>query len=416
MLNFDLAQTADKSHCPPVWCNRRWWSALALGFYSGLPLLLTGSVLQARLKDAGVDLVTLGALALLGLPYTLKFIWAPALDRYALSRLGRRRSWLLFSQVMTAVCLLGLARTEPNALALILMLAFLTALFSATQDIAVDAYRREILADHEQGLGGALYVNGYRFALLLASGGGLMLADWLGFNLVYTSAAALMLTGALFSLLWPEPAALETPRSLRDAVWLPLRHYFERPSAGLLLTFILLYKIGDAVAGQMTLPFYQTVGFSKTEIGAVVKLFGFWATLLGALLGGALLLRVSLYSALRGFGVLQALSTAAFVALTYSGPSLPVLAAVVSFENLSSGMGTAAFTALLAMQTDRRYSATQYALLSSVMGIPRVFIAAPSGWLAQHWGWWWFFIVCAALALPGVALVGRLQRTLRAPI
>jgi PAT family beta-lactamase induction signal transducer AmpG len=390
--------------------------ALLMGFYSGLPLLLTGSLLQAWLKDAGADLATLGALALLGLPYTLKFLWAPLVDRYGWRRLGRRRTWLALSQLLLAAAIAALGWTDPaQALQATLAAALLTAFFSATQDIVIDAYRREQLSDREQGLGAGLYVNGYRFAMLLAGGGGLILADYAGFAVLYWSASLLMLGAILVTLAAPEPDSgeLAAPASLKEAAWLPLASFMARPGAWVLLAFMVLYKLGDTLAGQMTMPFYQTIGFSKTEIGMVVKLFGFWATLLGSLAGGVVLLQRGLYASLWGFGVLQGLSTAGFAVLTVTGASLPVLAAVISFENLTAGMGTAAFTAFMATQTDRRYTATQYALFSSLMGVPRVFVAAPSGWLAEQLGWPVFFIAAALAALPGLGVLAALRPLLR---
>jgi PAT family beta-lactamase induction signal transducer AmpG len=386
--------------------------ATLMGFVSGLPLLLTGSVLQAWMKDEGVDLGTIGLFALVGLPYTLKFLWAPLLDRFSLGALGRRRGWLLLFQVALIAALLGLSLSQPAADPLWLALAaLLVTFFSASQDIVIDAYRRESLADEEQGLGASLYVNGYRVGMLLASGGGLILADHIGFERVYQLMAAFMLVGVVTTLFAPEPAVAEgTPTTLREAVVEPFVEYFRRRDALLMLAFILLYKIGDTMASHMTTPFYLDIGFSKTEIGAVVKLFGFWATVLGGLLGGLLVMRLGIYRALWGFGILQGVSTAGFAVLAQIGPSVPGLAAVITFENLSGGMGTAAYIAYMASLTNRRFTATQYALLSSLMGIPRVIAAAPTGYLAAEIGWTWFFILCTLIALPGLLLIRRLHR------
>lgn len=389
--------------------------AFAMGFYSGLPLLLTGSVLQAWMKDAGVDLTTIGLFALVGLPYTLKFLWAPLFDRYRLPGCSRRRGWLVLVQLLLtgAVALLGWVspRDQPFLLA---AAALAVTFLSASQDTLIDAYRREILTDAELGLGAAYYVNGYRVGMLLASGGGLILADLIGFSAVYRTFAAILLSGILVSWRAPEPESeLAGPGTLRQAIILPFLEFFSRPGAGWILGFILLYKMGDSIASQMTTPFYLEVGFSKTEIGAVVKLFGFWATFGGGLLGGALILRLGLYASLWQFGILQAVSTAAFALLQYTGPSLPALTAVISLENLSAGMGTAAFVGFMASQTDRRFTATQYALLSGLMGVPRVVIAAPSGWLAQLLGWETFFYASAAAAAPGLLVLARFRSWLR---
>lgn len=385
--------------------------ALLMGFVSGLPLLLTGSVLQAWMTEEGVDLGTIGLFALVGLPYTLKFVWAPLMDRYTPALLGRRRGWLLIIQLLLMLAIAGLGLTQPaQAPLLVALAALLVTFFSASQDIVIDAYRREALADDEQGLGAALYVNGYRIGMLLASGGGLILADFIPFSSVYLLMAGFMLLGMLTTLLAPEPETPGgTPQTLRAAVVEPFREYFQRHGAWWILLFILLYKVGDIMAAHMTTPFYLDIGFSKTEIGTVVKLFGFWATVAGGLLGGVLILRLGIYHALWSFGILQAASTAGFALLAVVGDLLPLLAAVVAFENLSAGMGTAAFIGFMASLTDKRFTATQYALLTSLMGIPRVLIAAPTGYLAEAMGWVAFFSFCALIALPGLLMLLRFR-------
>ena len=386
--------------------------AALMGFASGLPLLLTGSVLQAWMKDEGVDLGTIGLFALVGLPYTLKFLWAPLMDRFTPNALGRRRGWLLLFQLALIVSLvwLSLARpaVDPWWLA---VAALLVTFFSASQDIVIDAYRRESLSDEEQGLGASLYVNGYRVGMLLASGGGLILADHLSFAQVYQLMAAFMLLGVATTLFAPEPVTAEgVPRTLREAVLEPFIEYFQRRDALLILAFILLYKIGDTMASHMTTPFYLDIGFSKTEIGTVVKLFGFWATVTGGLIGGLLIMRLGIFRALWLFGILQGVSTAGFSVLAQVGASVPGLAAVITFENLSGGMGTAAYVAYMASLTNRKFTATQYALLSSLMGVPRVIAAAPTGYLAGAMGWSWFFVACALIAVPGLLLIRWLHK------
>lgn len=388
--------------------------ALLMGFSSGLPLLLTGSVLQAWMTEEGVDLGTIGLFALVGLPYTLKFLWAPLADRYCLPFFGRRRGWLIVIQValMVSIALLGWTRPAESPLTLALV-AWLVTFFSASQDIVIDAYRREALSDRELGLGASLYVNGYRVGMLLASGGGLIMADFMSFSLVYQLMALFMLVGVLTTLFAPEPdihAAI--PTTLQDAVIQPFVDYFRRQDALLILLFILLYKVGDTMASHMTTPFYLDIGFSKTEIGAVVKLFGFWATIIGSILGGIIILRNGIYRSLWSFGILQALSTAGFALLAQVGYSLPMLAGVIAFENLSAGMGTAAFVAFMASLTNKKFTATQYALLSSLMGVPRVIVAAPTGYFAEWLGWTVFFSACALIALPGLLLLGRFRHWL----
>lgn len=378
-----------------------------MGFACGLPLLLTITVLQAWMKEEGVDLTIIGLFALVGLPYTLKFIWAPFLDRFIPPFLGRRRGWLLIAQILLMISIGALGFAHPaKAPWIVAAAAMLVTFFSASQDIVVDAYRREDLADEELGLGSSFYINGYRLGMLLASGGGLIMADFMSFRAVYLIMAACMIPGVLTTLLTPEPVITERPpASMREAVFDPLIEYFSRSGALWMLAFILFYKIGDTMASAMTIPFYLDIGFSKTEIGAVVKLFGFWATIAGSLIGGVFMLRMGINRSLWVFGFLQAISTAGFALLAMIGYNLPMLAGVIAFENLSAGMGTAAYVAFMASITDKRFTATQYALLSSLMGIPRVLASAPTGFLAKHMGWIEFFIFCTLIAIPGMLLL-----------
>ncbi|MCF8144938.1 MAG: AmpG family muropeptide MFS transporter [Deltaproteobacteria bacterium] len=387
--------------------SHRMFVALIMGFSCGMPLLLTITVLQAWMQEEGVDLTVIGLMALVGLPYTVKFLWAPFLDRYTLPFLGRRRGWLLTAQVALALAIAAMALTNPGANPwMVAVAAFLVTFFSASQDIVVDAYRREDLSDAELGLGSSLYVNGYRLGMLLASGGGLILADHIPFASVYLIMAGGMLPGILTTLMAPEPPLPPgAPRRLREAVIDPLTEYFSREGALWILAFILLYKIGDTMASAMTTPFYLDIGFTKTEIGAVVKLFGFWATVVGSLIGGVIMLRLGINRSLWIFGVLQAVSTAGFALLARVGHSVPLLSGVIAFENLSGGMGTAAYVAFMASITNKRFTATQYALLSSLMGVPRVIASAPTGFLAKHFGWEGFFIACTLIAAPGMLLL-----------
>ena len=380
---------------------------LLMGFACGLPLLLTISVLQAWMKEEGVDLTVIGMMSLVGLPYTLKFLWAPVLDRFTLPFLGRRRGWLLIVQVTLIFSISGLGFSDPVKNPwMMVFAAFLVTFFSASQDIVVDAYRREDLPDEELGLGSSLYVNGYRVGMLLASGGGLIMADHMPFFMVYQIMAACMLPCVVTTLLAPEPKTYEgTPESMKEAVFDPLIEYFSRRGALWILAFILFYKIGDTMASAMTIPFYLDIGFSKTQIGTVVKLFGFWAVVAGTLIGGVIMLRLGINRSLWAFGFLQAVSTAGFAVLAFFGNSLPLLSTVIAFENLSSGMGTAAFIAFMASITNKKFTATQYALLSSLMGVPRVMASAPTGFLAKNLGWETFFIACTLIAAPGMLLL-----------
>ena len=389
--------------------------ALIMGFAGGLPLLLTLSVLQAWMSDVGVDLGTIGLFALVGLPYTLKFLWAPLMDRYIPSLLGRRRGWLFIWQLLLTASIALLAFSNPSQFLLMTAIAaLLLSFFSASQDIVIDAYRRESLSDDEQGMGAALYVGGYRTGMLLASGGGLIMADFMSYQSVYLIMAGAMAASIIATLLTKEPEMNHGhPGTLREAVINPFKEYFTRDNAILILLFIFLYKVGDTMASQMTIPFYLELGFSKTEIGSIVKLFGFWATIAGTFLGGILIMRFGIFFGLMWFGILQALSTAGFAALTLIGYDLIALGAVITFENLTAGMGTAAFIAFMASLTDKRFTATQYALLTSFMGMPRVFAAAPTGFMAESMGWLSFFIFCTLIALPGLVLLYWLDKRLQ---
>jgi PAT family beta-lactamase induction signal transducer AmpG len=381
--------------------------ALVMGFSAGLPLLLTMGVLQAWMKEKNIDLTWIGMITLVQLPYTWKFIWAPILDRFTLPFLGRRRGWLIVSQLALVLAIVALGYSDPvEHVSLMIVAAVLVAFFSATQDIIIDAYRREDLPDEELGLGSSMYIYGYRLGMLLASGGGLIMADHMPFSRVYLIMAFCMLPGILTTLLTPEPRVTAgTPRTMKEAVINPMVEYFNRSNAIWILIFILLYKIGDTMASAITTPFYLDIGFSKTDIGAVVKVFGTGATLAGAFLGGIILLRLGINRSLWIFGVLQALSTACFAVLARIGYSIPALSGVIAFENLSSGMGTAAFVAFMASITNKKFTATQYALLTSLIGIPRALASSVTGYMAKTIGWEGFFIICALVAIPGMLML-----------
>jgi PAT family beta-lactamase induction signal transducer AmpG len=381
--------------------------AFLMGFSCGAPLLLTSTVLQAWMTEQGVDLTVIGFFSLVGLPYTLKFLWAPIFDRFTLPFLGRRRGWMLLMQLTLILALIGLGLTDPGQTPwLVALAAFFVTFFSASQDIVVDAYRREDLSDNQLGLGSSFYVNGYRVGMLLAGSGGLILADYLSFDQVYLLMAASLLVGIVTTLVCREPPLTRgTPRNFREAVVEPFVDYFNRDRALLLLLFILLYKIGDQMASTLTTPFYLDLGFSKTQIGAVAKLFGFWSTIVGGLVGGTILLRIGIIRSLWIFGILQAVSILSFSALALLGNTVIGLIVAITLEQLTSGMGTCAYVAYMASLTNKKFTATQYALLSSCMGIPRVIIAAPAGWLAELVGWPLFFLGCALAAIPGLLLL-----------
>jgi PAT family beta-lactamase induction signal transducer AmpG len=387
--------------------SRRMLVALLMGFSGGLPLLLTLGVLQAWMKEGGVDLTWIGMITLVQIPYTWKFLWAPFLDRFIPPFLGRRRGWLLMSQIALMASIVGLGYSDPvKNTWMMIGAAVLVAFFSATQDIVIDAYRREDFPDEELGLGSSMYVYGYRLGMLLASGGGLILADYISFSQVYFIMALCLLPGVITTLLTPEPkVSVGIPRTMREAVVNPMVDYFSRNGAIWMLAFILMYKIGDTMASAITIPFYLEIGFSKTEIGTVVKFFGTAATLAGAALGGLLLLKLGIKRGLWIFGILQALSTAGFAVLARIGYSISMLSGVIAFENLSSGMGTAAFVAFMASITNKKFTATQYALLTSLMGLPRALASSVTGVMAKNIGWESFFIFCTLIAIPGMLLL-----------
>ncbi len=385
----------------------RMLSMLLMGYSAGLPLLLIGSTLQAWMTDEGVDLTSIGMVSLIGFPYVIKFLWAPLLDRYKLPFFSRRKGWMFLFQILIVISILGLSFTDPKSnLTVVCVWAFLIALFSSSQDVVLDAYRREILPDEELGLGSSLYVTGYRLAMLVSGAFALYLADQIPWKNVYLWLAVFMLPSLLFTILAPkESDNIPVPKNLKIAVLGPLKDFFTRRGAWIILLFILFYKVGDSMASNMTTPFILDIGYTKTDIAGVAKTFGMIATILGGLIGGAMMLRLNMKFSLILFGLLQAISTLGFSIL----PSLPIsftsLALVIAFENLASGMGTAAYSAYMASLTNKQFTATQYALLTALMGIPRVILSSPTGWMAKVMGWEMFFIGCTVFALPGLLLL-----------
>jgi PAT family beta-lactamase induction signal transducer AmpG len=390
--------------------SRKMLVCFLMGYGSGLPLLLTMSTLQAWLKDEQVSLVNIGLITLIGMPYSWKFIWAPIFDRFSLPMLGRRRGWLLASQLLLTASIFSMGLFNPNDhLVPLIIVAILVAFFSASQDIVIDAFRREYLHDEELGLGSSMYVYGYRIAMILSSSGALILADQINWGRVYFVMSLAMLPAMLTTFWAKEPEVTEkSPTNFKEAVIDPFSEFFSRHGSILILLFILLYKLGDTMASAMTMPFYLEIGFSKTEIGVVAKGTGLAANLIGMAIGGAMTLRWGIGKCLYIFGVLQALSTAFFSLLVNTGPDLGWLSFVIGFENFSGGTGTAAFIAYMATQTNKKFTATQYALLTSLIGIPRTILSAPTGYLAETWGWSFFFIFCALIAIPGMILLFKL--------
>lgn len=380
---------------------------LLTGYASGFPLLLLGSTLQAWMKNEGVDLTQIGLVSLLGLPYVLKFLWSPLLDRYRLPFLGRRKGWMALFQILIVTGIFGLSTINPSQdLGLLAFWALLISFASASQDIVIDAYRREILPDEELGLGSSLYVNGYRLAMLASGAFALYLADQIPWSEVYKWLALMMLPTFFFTFIAPKEGEDSiAPRDLKTAVIGPLVEFFTRPGALLMLSFILLYKVGDSMASNMTTPFILDIGYSKTDIATVAKTFGMIATMSGGLIGGAIMLRMNMKGALVLFGILQAVSTLGFSFLPHLPLGITSLAMVIAFENLASGMGTAAYSAYMASLTNKQFTATQYALLTALMGVPRVILSSPTGYMSKVMGWELFFVFCTLIALPGLLLL-----------
>ena len=390
---------------------------LVMGFVSGVPLLLTITLLQAWLTDAGIAKSTIGLFALVGLPYSLKFLWAPVFDRYIINALGRRRGWLIVSQVALIVSIIGLGMTNPSLSAFnVAVLALLVTFFSASQDIIIDAYRRESLLDEEQTLGASAYVLGYRIGALAAGAGGLILADYISYQLVYMFMAIIMLIGVSATIIADEPLQEDEPKSLKDAVINPFTEFFNRKgykSAILILLFVLLYKVGDTMAHSLSTNFYLDIGFTKSQIGTVVKIFGLVATLIGAFLGGLISLRIGLYKSLIIFGLFQAIATLGFSVLAVLGNYISLLMIVISLENLAAGMGYTAYLAFIANMTNKEFTATQFALMTALMSIPRTFFSGSSGYLVEMMDWQMYFIFCSLIAIPALIILMKIKRDIK---
>ena len=390
--------------------NRRMLICVFTGFSSGLPLYILISLVPAWLRSEHVNLAAIGLFTLIQFPYTWKFIWSPLLDRFSFPALGRRRGWMLLTQLalLLAIGLTG-RFMPPGELWAIAGLAAATAFLSASQDIVLDAYRREILSDAELGLGTAVHVNAYKIAGLVPGSLSLILADHFTWPVVFAITALFMLPGIGLTLLVKEPAvAAGAPRTLKQAVVEPFREFVGRSgwrSAMLVVAFIFLYKLGDSMATALATPFYLDMGFSKSEIGLIAKHAGLWPSVIGGLLGGLWMVKLGINRALWLFGVAQAVSILGFAALSQLPGNRIALAGVIGCEALGVGLGTAAFTAFVARTTNPRYTATQFALFTSLAAVPRTFVNATTGWIVEHTGWFDFFLLCAVLALPGFVLL-----------
>ena len=385
-------------------------TCIFLGFSSGMPLYVLVSLVPAWLRSNEVDLATIGLFSIVALPYTWKFVWSPLMDRYKLPFLGRRRGWALLTQLGLLVSIAALGQFDPRqSLQAIVAVVFVVALFSASQDIVIDAYRRELLADDELGTGTSIWVNAYRLAGLVPGSLALILSDVLPWSVVYAVTAAFMLVGVVTTCLVPEVSDdTLAPHSLREALVDPFREFFARGGiqAGLtILAFMFLYKLGDNMATALATPFYIDMGYSNTEIGSVAKVAGLWASIAGGALGGLVMLKVSINRALWLFGLVQILTIFPYIWLSQAGHTLTGLFVVVSGEYLGVGLGAIALTAYMARETSRAFTATQFALFSSFIAVPRTFANASTGYIVEAVGWTQFYVICALVAVPGMLLL-----------
>lgn len=385
-------------------------TCIFLGFTSGLPLYVLIQLVPAWLRSHEVDLATIGLFALVSLPYTWKFLWSPLMDRFKLPFLGRRRGWALITQIGLIFSIAALGRFDPSvSLQAIVVTVFIISFFGASQDIVIDAYRRELLADDELGTGTSFFVNAYRLSSLVPGSLALILSDVLPWSTVYWVTALFMLIGILTTFIIKEVSddAL-APANLKEAVIEPFVEFFSRDGikAGLaILAFMFLYKLGDNMATALATPFYLDMGFSRTEIGSVAKIAALWASITGGIIGGIIMLRVSINRALWMFGFVQMFTILGYVWLSTVGHDTTVLFVVVSGEYLGVGLGAIALTAYMARETSKSFTATQFALFSSFIAVPRIFANASTGFIIEAVGYTQFFIVCTLMAIPGMLLL-----------
>lgn len=394
--------------------KRNLFSTLLLGFSSGLPLALTSSTLQAWFTVTGASLLAIGSLSLIGQPYVYKFLWAPLLDRWIPPLLGRRRGWIILIQLVLIVAIFTMALANPQTSAsLLITIAFLVAFLSASQDIAIDAYRTDILKPNERGLGTTLYSWGYRAGMLVSGALALALAEYIGWRSTYLLMAGLIGIGLFGAWFGEEPADKQEkypPNSLYSAIVSPFREFFSRKSAWLILLFIVLYKFGDALSISLTTPFLiRGLGFSLTTVAFVNKVVGFAAAMLGLLAGGVLMVRISLFRALLYFGILQAAAILALLHLAIVGHNYHWLVFAISVDNFCNAMGSIAFVALLMSLCNHRYTATQFALFSALAGVGRVFVGPLAGLIVTYSSWPVFFLLSLSACLPGLGLLCYLR-------
>lgn len=389
---------------------------LILGFASGLPLALTSGTLQAWMTVENIDLKTIGFFSLVGQAYVFKFLWSPLMDRYPPPFPGRRRGWIVTSQLLLLIAIAAMGFLEPAMhLRWMAALAVIIAFCSASQDIVFDAWKTDILSPEERGAGAAISVLGYRLAMLVSGGLALWLAErFLGWQGMYWLMAALLIPCIVVTLLAPEPDDMvAAPATLEQAVVQPLRDFFSRNNAWLILLLIVLYKLGDAFAASLSTTFLiRGVGFDAGEVGIINKTLGLLATIAGALYGGVVMQRLSLFRALLFFGILQGVSNFGYWLLAVSDKNIFSMAGAVFFENLCGGMGTSAFVALLMTLCNKSFSATQFALLSALSSVGRVYVGPVSGWFVEAFGWPAFYLFSVAAAVPGLILLLICRRSL----
>jgi PAT family beta-lactamase induction signal transducer AmpG len=393
-----------------VYTQPKMAALIFLGFASGLPFYLTNTTLQAWMTQANVDLTTIGIFSLVGLPYSLKFLWAPLLDRYIPPFLGRRRGWLVITQVLLLLAIAAMSLHDPRlGLQALAFNAILIAFFSATQDVAGDAYRTDVLHHREMGAGAAIWVLGYRIALLLTGALAFVLADRMPWPTVYILLSSLMFVGIIASFLAPEPELNDAPpTTLADAVVLPFNEFFTRSGVArgfLVLLFIILYKYSDSLVAVMGTPFLIQTGYTQTEIGVIRGGAGLIATIVGVIAGGAVLAKIGINKSLWGVAVLQALSNLGYYALAVMDENRTWLLGVIIVENFIAGLATAAMLAFMMMMCNKRFSATQFALLSSLVAASRDILTAPSGGIADATGWPTFFLVTIAAGIPALLML-----------
>lgn len=382
----------------------------ALGFSSGFPFYVIREVLKAWLTDANIDLGTIGLFSAVALPYTWKFVWSPAMDGVTVPFLGRRRGWMILTQIGLLILIAVMGQLNPTeSLKMMAVVAFCIAVFSASQDIVLDAFRREYLTDEELGLGTGIWMNAWRFGMFASTGTAFFLADSIGYPTVHLVLSMMMGVGIITTLLVPEPeTGVTPPRTLQETVIEPFREFFSRGGAWWVLAFILMYKLGDNMAGAMNIPFILKTGFTKQEYFVIVKGIGMLALFGGAFLGGIIMIRLGIANSLWVFGILQAISTAGFALLVFLGKNHVLLSGIVAFEFLATGLGQAAYASYMAVQTNKRFTATQYAMMTSLMAIPGTVAAAVTGYMVEFLGWAGFYITCSLIALPGMLLLVRI--------